>query len=471
MKTAQEVGIAIKTLRISKGMTQQQLADKLCVSAQAVSKWENGDSYPDLQQLCAIAELFDVTVDGLIRDRKVGDPVRKVENMVYETMQGDNLSIDIEDVSANSPGLAIRMRLTNTSEAEIRLSSEHFLLVDANGRELGARKRNLTSLDGDVIGQVDVHEIPKFIPPSSTVIANLEFSGTADRVKLWVNIPSSCPNQCFVIMPKLHDSRFDSYIASTTSASEIAYYYNYHYKFDGLDKVHPGNATVPHLRITKEVMDMLTFPMDQAFLHKFENVLDPDIFRDMVAKGTFIDWTFSKKYCQDPILLRKLVKDNFALIESQFVHGMTGILHTQENDAYLDMEIIEFLILLCVKYVKRIHNWLLPYINEQNETRYVEWMKQMDFRIKLDLFKTKMNPDTINGLLVSTELGDFPLHQVLKLKSYFGAAIYQSTLDNLILRYRVETRLDLLPLKEHLSEGAWQEMKRRYMEWIEQGIQ
>ena len=41
-----DIGSKIKTLRLSKSMTQEQLAKALHVSAQAVSKWENGKSYP-----------------------------------------------------------------------------------------------------------------------------------------------------------------------------------------------------------------------------------------------------------------------------------------------------------------------------------------------------------------------------------------------------------------------------------------
>ena len=56
---------AIAALRKEKGWTQEQLAEKLSVSAQAVSKWEGGKSCPDISLLPAIAKLFGVTVDAL----------------------------------------------------------------------------------------------------------------------------------------------------------------------------------------------------------------------------------------------------------------------------------------------------------------------------------------------------------------------------------------------------------------------
>ena len=59
------LGSNIRRLRISCGMTQGELAHHLCVSIQAVSKWERGYSYPDTSLLLPIAERFDVTLDEL----------------------------------------------------------------------------------------------------------------------------------------------------------------------------------------------------------------------------------------------------------------------------------------------------------------------------------------------------------------------------------------------------------------------
>ena len=59
------LGSNIRRLRISCGMTQGELAQHLCVSVQAVSKWERGYSYPDTSLLLPIAEKFDITLDEL----------------------------------------------------------------------------------------------------------------------------------------------------------------------------------------------------------------------------------------------------------------------------------------------------------------------------------------------------------------------------------------------------------------------
>ena len=59
------LGERIKELRKKNDLTQEKLADFLCVSYQAVSKWERGESFPDLTLLVPIAELFSVTLDEL----------------------------------------------------------------------------------------------------------------------------------------------------------------------------------------------------------------------------------------------------------------------------------------------------------------------------------------------------------------------------------------------------------------------
>ena len=59
------LGSNIKKLRLATGMTQRQLAYRLRISVQAVSKWERGLTYPDVTLLGPIADLFCVTLDDL----------------------------------------------------------------------------------------------------------------------------------------------------------------------------------------------------------------------------------------------------------------------------------------------------------------------------------------------------------------------------------------------------------------------
>lgn len=66
------IGSNIKALRISAGLTQEQLAGSLGVSFQAVSKWETNANTPDIQLLPQIAKLFCISIDALFAD-DIGD--------------------------------------------------------------------------------------------------------------------------------------------------------------------------------------------------------------------------------------------------------------------------------------------------------------------------------------------------------------------------------------------------------------
>ena len=68
------LGEKLQLLRRSRGLSQEQLAAELDVSRQAISKWECGDSTPDLDKLRAICTYFGVTTDYLIWERSEDAP-------------------------------------------------------------------------------------------------------------------------------------------------------------------------------------------------------------------------------------------------------------------------------------------------------------------------------------------------------------------------------------------------------------
>ena len=61
-----KIGQYIRQLRTSAGMTQKELAEKLNVSFQAVSKWENGDALPDVGLLLDLCDALNTTADKLL---------------------------------------------------------------------------------------------------------------------------------------------------------------------------------------------------------------------------------------------------------------------------------------------------------------------------------------------------------------------------------------------------------------------
>lgn len=76
-----DFGEKIKKLRKQKNWTQDQLAEKLFISRTAVSKWESGKGYPNIDSLKDIAKLFDKTVDDLLSSEEIIE-LAKTENKV-----------------------------------------------------------------------------------------------------------------------------------------------------------------------------------------------------------------------------------------------------------------------------------------------------------------------------------------------------------------------------------------------------
>lgn len=85
-----KTGNFIKTLRAEKGLTQKELAEKLCVSTAAVSKWENGKGFPDISLLEPISETLEISITELIKGEKTSEPEKT-----------DSLAKDIIEISKN----------------------------------------------------------------------------------------------------------------------------------------------------------------------------------------------------------------------------------------------------------------------------------------------------------------------------------------------------------------------------------
>jgi len=75
------IGAKIKTMRLAASMTQEQLANRLGVSAQAVSKWESGTNMPDIQILPDLSVIFGVSIDSLF-DMTDESKMERLENML-----------------------------------------------------------------------------------------------------------------------------------------------------------------------------------------------------------------------------------------------------------------------------------------------------------------------------------------------------------------------------------------------------
>lgn len=86
-----EVGKKIHQLRKLSGMTQEQLAEKLDVSRQTVSKWESDGSLPDLESAVKVSRIFHVSLDELLLEGEDGMTDKNGEQITLEDLMKINL--------------------------------------------------------------------------------------------------------------------------------------------------------------------------------------------------------------------------------------------------------------------------------------------------------------------------------------------------------------------------------------------
>jgi transcriptional regulator with XRE-family HTH domain len=141
------IGANIRKLRSERNVTQQQLADAVSVSFQAVSKWENGTTVPDVGLLPDISAFFEVTIDELFKpDMKAYRNKATRLMAIYET--------DFNDSEAFERADAEYKRLLAAGEADfedlgsyaylnecrarhyLHLAEKYYLEADAKGAEL-----------------------------------------------------------------------------------------------------------------------------------------------------------------------------------------------------------------------------------------------------------------------------------------------------------------------------------------------
>ena len=94
----QTLGMMISSLRKEKGMTQLELAEKMGVTDKAVSKWERDLSFPDINSIPKLAEIFEISVDELMQvktETKENISKNKVDEIVDIAMKGIGIAMGI----------------------------------------------------------------------------------------------------------------------------------------------------------------------------------------------------------------------------------------------------------------------------------------------------------------------------------------------------------------------------------------
>ncbi len=95
------IGEIIASLRKAKGMTQNELAEKMNVTDKAVSKWERDLSCPDVNTISKLADILDVSVEELLKAKKKDEPNTKIKDLVNLIFKAVALAMGIAVVVLN----------------------------------------------------------------------------------------------------------------------------------------------------------------------------------------------------------------------------------------------------------------------------------------------------------------------------------------------------------------------------------
>ena len=152
-----ELGAKIKQLRQSRGMTQEQVAQKLNVSNQTVSKWETGAACPDLSLIVPIARLFGVTTDELFDFSAVADKLRleELQKQYDETFKTGNIQDRLEISKRAVKEFPSDMEWLDRYGWDIWCDATDRL----NGEEFATAREKAISIFKTVIEQTNVDEV------------------------------------------------------------------------------------------------------------------------------------------------------------------------------------------------------------------------------------------------------------------------------------------------------------------------
>ena len=141
-------GTRLANLRREHNLTQNDIADRLNISAQAVSKWENDLTSPDIDTLVKLSDIFDITVDELLGKNKketVYLPVeeRKDINKMVLRIRVDTVNGD--KVKVNLPMAVVKILANNES---VKVFNDNKALEEIDFNQL------LTLVEQGVIGEL-----------------------------------------------------------------------------------------------------------------------------------------------------------------------------------------------------------------------------------------------------------------------------------------------------------------------------
>lgn len=199
-----EIGKVIKENRTARNMTQEDLAKEFFVSRPLISKWENGKSYPDLEQLLKLSDFFDLTLDELLRGDKKMTKKLNLSTKTKKIMLGTIISLSI--------GVGGVVFYNYWSKESIQLKPEDIEIVSIETTRIPEETKfslltNKEELDpGDVGYKIRLKSKKKFVTIKQAYVPNDVVLGLSDiyvRVRAEHSLFKSQESEYLVIEPKL----------------------------------------------------------------------------------------------------------------------------------------------------------------------------------------------------------------------------------------------------------------------------
>ena len=158
-----KLGEKIRALRLRKGLTQEQVAQQVGVTYQAVSKWENGTNTPDIALLPEIAAFFGVTIDALFHQDAIsaldGFPVEDDGVIRVVQLRGRHVLKVTPRMSPDDPAIEIAFpRNCNDRTQYFKVEVYGHVIADGsiNGDVVAHQSVQCAEINGDVRSQGDV---------------------------------------------------------------------------------------------------------------------------------------------------------------------------------------------------------------------------------------------------------------------------------------------------------------------------
>lgn len=209
----------LKSLRKQSKMSQEQLAEKINVSRQAVTKWETGQGIPDIDNMISLSQLFNITVDELLSLNKNNE---KIPDYLYE-------SVTEYDIDANK-------------QFDLKLGGAYSVIVSGyDGEKIFVKLKSNTIYDIKNLCKVKIDDIKNRIDIGVNHMEDM----TQAKAKEFLFI--------FIKIPKKYAHRIE--IASDTNNLQFSNLKLENIEFDGKTRNVIVNSVVGHIELNCN-MDM-----------------------------------------------------------------------------------------------------------------------------------------------------------------------------------------------------------------------